>query len=64
MATSVNDILQLIDPAGTTITNWGTGLDFDGDPADELIAATSVVHGVPLLTRDRKIRTSKLVPLA
>lgn len=39
-------------------------LDFRGDPADELIAATSVVHRVPLLTRDRRIRRSKLVPLA
>ena len=41
-----------------------TRLDFAGDPADELIAATSVVHRVPLLTRDRRIRRSKLVPLA
>lgn len=39
-------------------------LDFDSDPADELIAATSVVHNVPLLTRDRKLRRSKVVPLA
>jgi PIN domain nuclease of toxin-antitoxin system len=39
-------------------------LDFRGDPADELIAATSVVHRVPLVTRDRQIRRSKLVPLA
>ena len=39
-------------------------LDFHGDPADELIAATSVVHHVPLLTRDRRIRSSKLVPFA
>lgn len=39
-------------------------LDFDGDPADELIAATSVVHNVPLVTRDRRIRRSKIVPLA
>jgi hypothetical protein len=36
----------------------------DLDTADELIAATSVVHGVPLLTRDRAIRRSKIVPLA
>jgi PIN domain nuclease of toxin-antitoxin system len=34
------------------------------DPADQLIAATSVVHGVPLLTRDRTLRRSKIVPLA
>ena len=39
-------------------------LDFDSDPADELIAATSVVHNVPLLTRDAKLRRSKVVPLA
>lgn len=34
-----------------------------GDAADELIAATSVVHQVPLLTRDRSILQSRLVPL-
>ena len=39
-------------------------LDFRGDPADEIIAATSVVHRVPLVTRDRHIRRSKVVPLA
>lgn len=39
-------------------------LDFDSDPADELIAATSLVHRVPLVTRDKKLRASKLVPLA
>ena len=31
-------------------------LDFDSDPADEIIAATSIVHRVPLVTRDRRIR--------
>lgn len=39
-------------------------LDFRGDPADELIAATSLVHDIPLLTHDRAIRRSKLVPMA
>jgi PIN domain nuclease of toxin-antitoxin system len=39
-------------------------LDFHSDPADELIAATSVHHKVPLLTRDNVIRKSKIVPLA
>ena len=39
-------------------------LDVRVDPADELIAATSIVHGVPLLTRDRKLRESALVPFA
>ncbi len=41
-----------------------TLLDFQSDPADELIAATSVINQVPLLTRDNKIRASKMVPLA
>lgn len=41
-----------------------TQLDVRGDAADELIAATSLVHGVPLVTRDRDLRASKLVPLA
>ena len=38
-------------------------LDFTGDPADEIIAATSLVHNVPLVTRDRQILKSKIVPL-
>jgi PIN domain nuclease of toxin-antitoxin system len=38
-------------------------LDFRGDPADEIIAATSLVHRVPLVTRDRTIRRSRRVPL-
>jgi len=39
-------------------------LDFDSDPADEIIAATSLVHRVSLITRDRKMRRSKRVPIA
>lgn len=39
-------------------------LDFRSDPADEIIAATSLAHNVPLLTRDRRIRQSKVVPFA
>jgi PIN domain nuclease of toxin-antitoxin system len=38
------------------------GLDFRSHPADEIIAATSVVHRVPLVTRDRRIRKSRRVP--
>ncbi|HWQ39414.1 MAG TPA: type II toxin-antitoxin system VapC family toxin [Burkholderiales bacterium] len=41
-----------------------TRLDVRGDPADELIAATSVVHNIPLVTRDRALLRSKIVPLA
>lgn len=39
-------------------------LDFESDPADELIAATSIVHRAPLVTRDRKLLGSRVVPLA
>lgn len=39
-------------------------LDFKSDPADEMIAATSLAHRAPLLTRDAKIRKSKKVPFA
>ncbi len=41
-----------------------TRLDFQSDPADQLIAATSIVRAVPLVTRDKRIRCSKLVPFA
>ena len=51
-------------PIDLAVSRQSTRLDFKGDPADELIAATSVVHRVPLLTRDRRIRSSKVVPLA
>jgi PIN domain nuclease of toxin-antitoxin system len=51
-------------PIDLAISVQSTRLDFRGDPADELIAATSVVHRVPLLTRDRRIRASRVVPLA
>jgi PIN domain nuclease of toxin-antitoxin system len=40
------------------------GLDFKSDPADEIIAATSIVFHVPLITRDTTILKSKLVPFA
>jgi PIN domain nuclease of toxin-antitoxin system len=39
-------------------------LDFSSDPADEIIAATSVVHKLPLLTRDRVILRSKMIEFA
>ena len=39
-------------------------LDFKCDPADEIVSATSIVHRLPLVTRDRRIRRSKRVPLA
>ena len=51
-------------PLDLAVARQSTRLDFRSDPADEIIAATSVVHKLPLLTRDRTIRRSKLVPLA
>lgn len=51
-------------PITLAVARQSVRLDFRSDPADELIAATSVVHAVPLLTRDKRIRKSKMVPLA
>ena len=51
-------------PLDLTVCRTIAELDFRGDPADEIIAATSVVHNAPLLTRDRQILKSARVPLA
>lgn len=51
-------------PIDLPVALMSTRLDFSGDPADELIAATSVVHNVPLVTRDRRMRASAMIPLA
>jgi PIN domain nuclease of toxin-antitoxin system len=51
-------------PITFEIARTSTRLDFRSDPADEIIAATSVVGNIPLLTRDKKLRKSKVVPFA
>jgi PIN domain nuclease of toxin-antitoxin system len=51
-------------PLDLTVARAIAKLDFESDPADEIIAATSLVHRIPLVTRDRRIRRSQLVPLA
>ena len=51
-------------PLDIAVCRTSTELDFSSDPADELIAATSIVHKARLVTRDKKIRASKLVPIA
>ncbi|HEV2350414.1 MAG TPA: type II toxin-antitoxin system VapC family toxin [Terriglobia bacterium] len=51
-------------PISLEIARKSTQLDFSSDPADEIIAATSLVENIPLLTRDARIRTSRMVPFA
>ena len=51
-------------PLTIQICQMSTELDIVSDPADEIIAATSIVHRIPLLTRDRKLLKSKVTPLA
>jgi PIN domain nuclease of toxin-antitoxin system len=51
-------------PITLEIARASARLDVRSDPADELIAATSVVQKVPLLTRDRTLRRSRMIPLA
>lgn len=46
------------------VAAMATRLNLRTDPADELIAATSIVHGVPLVTRDRRLVVSGIVPIA
>ncbi len=51
-------------PITIQIARQSTALDFSSDAADEIIAATSIIERIPLLTRDRKILKSRVVPLA
>ena len=63
---AVTDLLGRLHvwPIDLAVARASTQLDFRSDPADELIATTSIVHRVPLLTRDRVLRASNVVPLA
>ena len=51
-------------PITIEIAVKSTQLDFRSDPADEIIAATSLVEQIPLLTRDARLLKSRVVPLA
>ena len=51
-------------PIDIAIARTSTQLDFKSDPADELIAATSLVYKIPLVTRDRRILASRMIPFA
>ena len=52
-----------VSPIDLEVCSRLNDLDFRGDPADELVAATSLAHNVPLLTRDDCILKSRKVPL-
>ena len=49
-------------PLTLEICRQSCRLDISSDPADELIAATSVVEDIPLVTRDRTLRGSRMIP--
>lgn len=51
-------------PLNQQVAQQSVNLDFKSDPADHMIAATSIVYEVPLVTEDKIIRQSKIVPLA
>ncbi len=51
-------------PLSIEVCRTSCELDIKSDPADELIGATSIVHDVPLLTRDKTLRRSRMIPLA
>ena len=53
---AVRDITPAIAAVSTQLPD-----DFPADPADRLIAATARVEGLPLVTRDRKLRASRLL---
>lgn len=54
----------LVIPITIDIAVKSTQLDFRSDPADEIIAATSLVERMPLLTRDARLLKSRIVPKA
>ncbi len=51
-------------PTSLEIVRQSTQLDFSSDPPDEIIAATSLVEKITLLTHDRSILKSRIVPFA
>ena len=51
-------------PLSLEVCRMSCELALEGDPADRIIAATSVIHKIPLMTRDQNLRRSKRVPLA
>jgi len=53
----------LVVPITGEIAGIAVSLDLaHGDPFDRVISATAITHGIPLLTRDRKITACDTVP--
>lgn len=61
--TRLADLLERIEiwPLDAAVCLALRRLDFRSDPADEIIAATSLAHRVPLVTRDPRLRASALL---
>ncbi len=51
-------------PLTLEICRQSCNLDIRSDPADEIIAATSVVENIPLVTRDRTLLGSQMIPFS
>jgi PIN domain nuclease of toxin-antitoxin system len=49
-------------PITAEIATLSVSLGLHGDPADRLIAATTVRHGAVLVTSDRRLRDAHRVP--
>ena len=58
------DALRVI-PVSDTIAIEASllGSSFHGDPADRIIVATALDLGATLVTKDERIRASRLVPI-
>ncbi len=52
--------LEII-PVNQQVCRSLSSLDFQSDPADEIIGATSLAYRIPLVTRDSRILASKII---